>query len=72
MNGQCSATRGEKRHPDPRIATAINMVMSLALLLRPKRQTGITFAAPNQPPGYMGLAQGYRGFMQKKLPDRAS
>lgn len=56
MNGQCSATRGEKRHPAPRIATAINMVMSSSAEVETTDR--ITFVAPSRSPGYKGWLKG--------------
>ena len=59
MNGQCSATRGEKRHPAPRIATAINMVMELFCWGWNNRQDHI--CGTQQVSWLQRLAQGFGG-----------
>jgi hypothetical protein len=63
MNGQCSATRGEKRHPALRIATAINMGMQFCCWGWKGRPDRIY--TPNRPAWLRRLCQNHA---QKSMP----
>lgn len=66
MNGQCSATRGEERHPALRIATAINMGMQFFCGGWKGRPDHIY--TPNRPAWLQPVARACRSRAHKSMP----